>query len=202
MDLDFCKTITITVFTLFLMNVLTACSDSSDGPLVGSVAPFELVPPTANDPWKLVFDYPLEQEGSLARWTTDVKNGAGAHFSVAKNGLKEDSYSLRVDIHQASEDSPWDIQVFQDAVDVIPLTIYRYALWVMGPRGTVVGVGIENGNYQSIKNKRVYLMGEWQEVVIEFYSEQDIVRTPIHFSFPENLDANILIDNVSLVKLP
>lgn len=186
------------VWMPFLLIFSVSCAKESSGDIARKGITKNEESRSEDESWKLVFDPPSAPEGRVARWIPVAENGSDAAFNVVAGGVEGSDQSLVTTMVTYGDGSRWDVQIYQEAVPIEADKIYEYSVWVKGESGSRVNVGVESIDYSSIKNKDVYLTGEWQVVAFEFLSPYNEIRTPIHFGFPQNVDRAIQVDQVRL----
>lgn len=149
--------------------------------------------------WTLSFDFPETFEDVPEEWTALADGSHLAEFSVVESGVLENSGALRVHLAQVENGNAWQVQAYREGIPVNPGELYYYSLWAKGDRGTKLRTSVENQDFSTIESRTLLMTGDWQEIAMDFIASDSSIRTPIHFAFPENSEATIYIDSVSLV---
>lgn len=142
---------------------------------------------------------PLEL-GASGEWEPILSNGGQANFRVISEAERLEV--LQVEIQKPGTSLEWDIQVVRENISLSQDFKQKLAAWVKGPVGSEITFSVEARNYHLIQNKNVILVGEWQKVVFEFITHEAEIRTAIHFSYPHNEAATILIDDIQVEASP
>lgn len=181
--------------------------DSGDG--VASMSNFDISvePPVKGDaePESLLGtriigsfeDFPLGV-GETGAWKHDVAGGARASFEIVAGGANGSAKAMQVKVYAVATPNLWDIQLVHEHNRVAPHRIYNYSAWVKGEKGAEVSFAVESPQYLNIDNKSKILSGEWQQVAFEFSAEGDVVRTPVHFASPHNIEVTFLVDEITI----
>ncbi|MCB0571512.1 MAG: hypothetical protein KDC66_17195 [Phaeodactylibacter sp.] len=97
--------------------------------------------------------------------------------------------------------NPWNIEVREESFPVEPNTAYLYTIQANGPEGARVDFTVGLPNYSELGRVEATLSGTWEEISIEFTTGPDdnMIRTPIHFSRPGNIGYVFYLDNLRIV---
>lgn len=196
------------VLITLAFTLLSGCSEGPDlTKSIGQPSTFESdiaaavsLEATGLSPGKWVFDFPEEFGDPMAEWTALTEGDSEATFSIVEDGLHRNGYALQVDVGSVSKGNPWDIQTFLAPISVKPNYLHTYSVWIKGPRGSQMNLGVEDLEYRPLEYKHILLTGAWQQVVFEFIPDQKSIRAPIHLAYAENEGASLLVDEFEIFQ--
>lgn len=149
-------------------------------------------------------DFESEQSGPMqvSGWNVQIDNDAMASFDVVSNSAPGNPGQItqlgKVMVDAIGLENTWDIQMVHENIRISPQTVYDYSVWVKGTKEAEVYFSVEGPNYEPIASKLLIMTSNWQQIAFEFISEYDVVRSAIHFSYPDSFGSTIYIDDIEI----
>jgi hypothetical protein len=150
----------------------------------------------------------------IAGWVLNASEAIDEQpeFEIVEDPVQHGERALSVHIHEAGPDD-WSIEAAGDSIPAVPGATYRYSVWARSDEpGATANFTVGNYDtetspdfqeYGRIGSGNVDLTDEWQAFSFEFTvtDEETLMRAPIHFSFGENVDRVVYIDNLQIINL-
>ncbi len=143
---------------------------------------------------------------SIEGWNFFVQDGAEGTYAIIDSVVKDGNRSLAVTV-EGTGTQDWSLGAVNEPVLVQDGVQYTFTLWARASESGATAnftVGqTEANNFNElgrIGSGDVSLTTEWEEYSFNFSvpAGADTVRTPLHFSFEENIGKTIYIDSVRI----
>ncbi|MEZ4883905.1 MAG: carbohydrate binding domain-containing protein [Chitinophagales bacterium] len=150
------------------------------------------------------------EEGDLGDATTVAVpgwgfSGAGSLANVEVVSFRNGStrggrQALKIEVLDVGA-NPWNIEIREESFEVAPATTYLYSIQVKGPAGSRVDFTLGLPDFSELNRSEATLSGDWEEISFEFTTgaEDNMIRTPIHFSRDVNIGGTFYLDDLRIV---
>ncbi|MDG5766207.1 endo-1,4-beta-xylanase [Balneolales bacterium ANBcel1] len=144
----------------------------------------------------------------LPFWELYLANGGDATFEIVDDPVQHGERAVKLTVHELG-DNAWDIQVSGYDLYVEAGASYTFSMWARAEEPGAIAVfsvwHLDHGEFNALRGGFQLPTDEWQEYTFDFSvpesAEQRFpIRVPVHFSFPENVDKTIYVDNLQIVQ--
>ncbi|MDI6401600.1 endo-1,4-beta-xylanase [Balneolaceae bacterium ANBcel3] len=145
----------------------------------------------------------------LPFWELYLANGADATFEIVDDPVQEGERALKLTVHELG-DNAWDLQVSGYDLYVEAGASYRFSMWARAEESGAISVFSvwheDFGEFNALRGGIQIPTDEWREYTFDFSVPANApasfpVRIPVHFSFSENIDKTIYLDNLTIEEI-
>lgn len=145
---------------------------------------------------------------SVEGWNFFVQDGAAGTYAIIDTMVKDGNRAMAVTIDSIGTQE-WSLGAVNEPVVVQANETYTFTLWAKASEAgatanfTVGQTQAQNFNELGrVGSNEVSLTTEWQEYSFDFSppAGADTVRTPLHFSFEQNIGKTIYVDSVRVTR--
>ncbi len=145
---------------------------------------------------------------SVLGWNFFVQDGAEGRYEIVDTEVKDGNRALAVTI-TGTGTQDWSLGAVNEPVLVQPNQTYTFTLWAKASEAgatanfTVGQTQAKNFNELArVGGNSVSLTTQWQQYSFNFTTpaNADTVRTPLHFSFAQNVGKTIYIDSLRITQ--
>lgn len=169
----------------------TGCAEKKDGGVQSQVG-------------DVIADFDNSPRGTVLPddWLPVLSYGARAHFTIVEGGIPADGNALQAVIQSPGNIEFEDIKLAKEQISVVPGVEHVLSLWAMGEPGAQLVVGLEDIINEPPLQWPYAVSPEWSKFDVAFTPETDRVELSFNLSFAENTGATLLLDQISLTRLP